>query len=306
MMERRPSSMAKKKVQVNLRKNSHRSSNGSKSNQGPTVAAASSASKNFPIIGVGASAGGLEAFTELLHALPKDNGMAFVFVQHLDPKHVSMLAEILARESKMPVLEARSGVLVQPDHVYVIPRNTSVSIAKRTLRLGPRSLVSGQLTSIDTFFHALAQDQGMRAIGVLLSGNGSDGTSGLKAIKSAGGIAFVQDPESAKYDGMPRSAIGAGCVDFVRKPAEIGQELVRLVEHPYIGKPDWVSNEILPDSPDSLNHILAVVRSATSVDFRDYKPNTVKRRILRRMVLRKADTSESYLGILRNDPVEVQ
>src|SRR4029077_10302548 len=154
MMERQQSSMAKKKVQV-VPKNNHGSPNGSKSNQGPTQAAASSASKDFPIIGVGASAGGLEAFTELLHELPKDNGMAFVFVQHLDPKHVSMLAEILARESKMPVLEARTGVLVQPDHVYVIPRNTSVSITKRTLRLGPRSLVSGQLTSIDTFFQAL-------------------------------------------------------------------------------------------------------------------------------------------------------
>ena len=305
MMERQQSSMAKKKVQV-IRKNNHRSPNGSKSNQGPTQAAASSASKDFPIIGVGASAGGLEAFTELLHELPKDNGMAFVFVQHLDPKHVSMLAEILARESKMPVLEARSGVLVQPDHVYVIPRNTSVSIAKRTLRLGPRSLVSGQLTSIDTFFQALAQDQGVRSIGVLLSGNGSDGTSGLKAIKAAGGIAFVQDPESAKYDGMPRSAIEAGCVDFVRNPAEIGQELVRLVEHPYIGTPGWDGNEVLPESVDNLNDILTLVRNASGVDFRNYKPNTVKRRILRRMVLKQADTLAAYLGALRNDPAEVQ
>ncbi len=232
--------------------------------------------------------------------------MAFVFVQHLDPKHVSMLAEILARESMMPVLEARSGVQVERDHVYVIPRNTSVSIDKRTLRLGPRTLTSGQLTSIDTFFHALAQDQGPRAIGVLLSGNGSDGTSGLKAIKSTGGVAFVQDPDTAKYDGMPRSAIAAGCVDFVLKPAEIGQELVRLVEHPYIGKPDWVGNDILPDSPDTLNGILSLIRSATSVDFRDYKPNTVKRRILRRMVLKQTDTIESYLGILRQDPTEIQ
>jgi two-component system CheB/CheR fusion protein len=308
MMKRRSSSMAKKNGTANALKNHKRPnsrSNGAKSNRGPTPAATSS-SNIFPIIGVGASAGGLEAFTELLHALPKDNGMAFVFVQHLDPKHVSMLAEILARESKMPVREARSGVQVERDHVYVIPRNTSVSIAKRTLRLGPRSLVSGQLTSIDTFFHALAQDQGKRSIGVLLSGNGSDGTSGLKAIKSAGGIALVQDPDTAKYDGMPRSAIGAGCVDFVRKPGEIADELVRLVDHPYIGSPGWQGDEILPDSPDSLNHILAVVRKATSVDFRDYKTNTVKRRILRRMVLKQAETIESYLEILRNDPAEIQ
>jgi two-component system CheB/CheR fusion protein len=307
MMERRlSSSMAKKKVQVSLRRNNHRSSNGSRSDGSRTEAAASSASKNFPIIGVGASAGGLEAFTELLHALPKNNGMAFVFVQHLDPKHVSMLAEILARESKMPVLEARNGVLVQPDHVYVIPRNTSVSMAKRTLRLGPRSLVSGQLTSIDTFFQSLAQDQGVRSIGVLLSGNGSDGTSGLKAIKSAGGIAFVQAPESAKYDGMPRSAIQAGCVDFIRKPAEIGQELVRLVEHPYIGTPGWDGNEVLPETADNLSDILTLVRNASGVDFRHYKPNTVRRRILRRMVLNQAETLAAYLETLRQDPAEVQ
>jgi len=302
--------MAKKKAPAKpLKNHKHVSSrsNGSKSDRGPTPpSAASPKSNQFPIIGVGASAGGLEAFTELLHALPKDTGMAFVFVQHLDPKHVSMLAEILARESKMPVLEARSGVQVQPDHVYVIPRNTTVSIAKRTLRLGPRSLVSGQLTSIDTFFSALAQDQGMRSIGVLLSGNGSDGTSGLKAIKSAGGIAFVQNPETAKYDGMPRSAIEAGCVDFVRKPGDIADELVRLVEHPYIGSPGWHGDDILPDSPDSLNNILALVKRTTTVDFRDYKTNTVKRRILRRMVLKRAETVESYLGILRNDPDEVQ
>jgi two-component system CheB/CheR fusion protein len=271
-----------------------------------TQPAMASNSNHFPIIGVGASAGGLEAFTELLHALPKNTGMAFVFVQHLDPKHVSMLAEILARESKMPVLEVRSGVPVQTDHVYVIPRNTSVAISKRILRLGPRSLVSGQLTSIDTFFQALAQDQGARSIGVLLSGNGSDGTSGLKAIKSAGGIAFVQDPDNAKYDGMPRSAITAGCVDFILKPSEIAEELVRLVEHPYIGKPDWAGHESLPDSPDTLAHILGLVRTATSVDFRDYKPTTVKRRILRRMVLKQADTIESYLEILQQDPGEVQ
>jgi two-component system, chemotaxis family, CheB/CheR fusion protein len=301
--------MAKKPSLVKNLKNNKRPdsrSNGNKSERGPAKPAAAANSNHFPIIGVGASAGGLEAFTELLHSLPKNNGMAFVFVQHLDPKHVSMLAEILARESKMPVLEARSGVQVQPDHVYVIPRNTSVSIEKRTLRLGPRSLVSGQLTSIDTFFHALAQDQGMRSIGVLLSGNGSDGTSGLKAIKSAGGIAFVQDPETAKYDGMPRSAIGAGCVDFVQKPAGIAAELVRIVDHPYIDRPDWSVNETLPDAPNSLNNILGIVRNATTVDFRDYKPNTVKRRILRRMVLKQTDTIDSYLGILRNDPNEVQ
>ena len=300
MMKRRSSGMAKKKAPARSRKKISRP-NGKRFN--PT---ASTEPATFPIIGVGASAGGLEAFTELLHALPANNGMAFVFVQHLDPKHVSMLAEILARESKMPVIEARSGVQVQPDHVYVIPRNTSVSILKRTLRLGPRSVVSGQLTSVDTFLQALAQDQGARSIGVLLSGNGSDGTSGLKAIKSAGGIAFVQDPETAKYDGMPRSAIAAGCVDFIRKPSEIAEELIRIIDHPYIGRPGWPGKEVLKDSPESLGEALALVKQATSVDFTDYKPNTVKRRILRRMVLRQADSIHSYIRMLRQEPAEIQ
>src|SRR5579864_4817621 len=205
MMNRRSRSMAKKKARI--ARSTSKDWRIARTRDPKSWRTANSST--FLIIGVGASAGGLEAFTELLHALLDPNGMAFVFIQHLDPKHVSMLSQIFSRESKMPVLEAGSGVRVQPDHVYVIPRNTSVSIEKGTLLVGPRNVVQGKLTSIDTFFQGLANDQGQRSIGVLLSGNASDGTLGLQAIKAAGGITMVQDPQSAKFDGMPRSAIAA-------------------------------------------------------------------------------------------------
>ena len=144
----------------------------------------------------------------LLRALPAAPHLGFVFVQHLDPKHLSVLAQLLGRESKMPVVEAKDGARVEADHVYVIPRNTSISIVNGVLALGPREMVAGQFTSIDIFLRSLAKDQGPRAVGVVLSGNASDGALGLKAIRAAGGITFAQEPRSAKYDGMPRAAIG--------------------------------------------------------------------------------------------------
>jgi two-component system CheB/CheR fusion protein len=258
----------------------------------------------FPIVGVGASAGGFEAFSEILRELPADPGLAIVFVQHLDPKHISVLSQLLSRESKMPVLEAKNGARVEKDRVYVIPRNTSISIVNGVLELGPREMVAGQFTSIDIFLRSLAQDQGSRAIGVLLSGNASDGTLGLKAIKASGGITFAQDPHTAKFDSMPRTAIGAGWVDFIREPAAIARELLRLREHPYVGTLHEEVKEI-PESSDAVNRILAVVRSGTGVDFTQYKASTVRRRILRRMVLRRIDSIEKYLQIIRGDPAEV-
>jgi two-component system, chemotaxis family, CheB/CheR fusion protein len=260
----------------------------------------------FPIVGVGASAGGLEAFSELLRKLPANPGMAFVFVQHLDPKHVSMLAELLARESRMPVAEARDGVRVERDRVYVIPRNTSISIVKGVLKLSPREMAGGSFTSIDMFLRSLAEEMGPRAVGVLLSGNASDGSLGLKAIKAAGGITFAQDPTTAKYDGMPRSAIAAGGVDFVRVPAAIAHELVQLGEHAYSGMRSTLEGaDPAPGSEDTINRILTIVRTATDMDFSHYKISTIRRRILRRMVLRRVEDLEKYLALLRSDPSEV-
>src|SRR3981189_3397887 len=175
----------------------------------------------FPIVGIGASAGGLEAFSELLRYLPEKTGMAFVLVQHLDPKHESALQEILAPPTKIPLTEISQGMAVQPNHAYVIPANTNLTIKNGMLRLGSRVLRRGQHMPIDDFFRALADNAGQRAIGVILSGTASDGTEGCRAIKAAGGITFAQNEESAKYDSMPRSAVNAGCIDFMLPPKDI-------------------------------------------------------------------------------------
>jgi two-component system CheB/CheR fusion protein len=172
----------------------------------------------FPIVGIGAAEGGLESLNAILHALPNDTGMAFICVQHLEPKLVAELTEVLRQNSSMPVLEATNGAQVEPNHIYVVPRDTSIGLSHSKLRLGPRNIIAGELTSIDTLFRSLAQDLGPRAVGVLLSGNASDGPLGLKAIKAAGGITLVQDPKTARFDSMPRSAITSGCVDFIRAP----------------------------------------------------------------------------------------
>ena len=186
---------------------------------------------SFSIVGIGASAGGLEAFTQLLKALPADTGMAFVLVQHLAPTHASALAEILSRSTKMPVLEVHDEPTVEPNHVYVIPPARSMVIAGGTLQLLPRE-GGGVHRPIDRFFRALAEDRRHQAIGVVLSGTASDGTLGLEAIKAEGGITFAQDA-TAQHEGMPHSAIASGCVDFVLPPNEIAREIIRIGQHPY-------------------------------------------------------------------------
>ncbi|HEX6004875.1 MAG TPA: chemotaxis protein CheB [Burkholderiales bacterium] len=191
----------------------------------------------FPIIGVGASAGGLEAFTELLQHLPVDTGMAFVLVQHLDPQHESSLPQLLGRATSMPVHSVTDKLRVAPNHVYVIPPNVGLVIAQGALRVAPRPPTRAPARSIDRFLESLAEDQQGRAIGVILSGTATDGTTGLEAIKAEGGITFAQD-DSARYDSMPRSAVAAGCVDFVLSPEQIAHELARIARHPYVGGGD--------------------------------------------------------------------
>jgi two-component system CheB/CheR fusion protein len=187
----------------------------------------------FPIVGVGASAGGLEAFTHLLKHLPLDSGMGFVLVQHLDPQHESALTQLLKRATAMPVHEVTNNLRVAVNHVHVIPPNTDLGIENGVLKLKPRPPSRGAHHSIDTFFETLAKDQRELAIGVILSGTATDGTLGLQAIKAEGGITFAQDG-SAKYDSMPRSAVAAGCVDFVLSPENIAKELARVAKHPYV------------------------------------------------------------------------
>src|SRR5574337_569107 len=189
---------------------------------------------DFPIVGVGASAGGLEAFRELLHHLPENTGMGFVLVQHLDPRHESLLTGLLQTSTKLAMVEARDGLRVEPNHVYVIPPNCNLGILHGVLQVMTRIMERGKHLPVDYFLESLAEDRGSRAMGVILSGTASDGTLGLKAIKAASGITFAQDEESAEYFGMPGSAIAAGCVDFVLPPRSIARELARIARHPYL------------------------------------------------------------------------
>ena len=260
----------------------------------------------FPIVGIGASAGGLEAFTELLQNLPSDTGMAFVFVPHLDPKHVSLLTELLQRHTSMPVEEATNGVKVSPNQVYIIPRDTHMSLVNGALMLSPRPGSPTAHMPIDPFLRSLAADQKSKAIGVVLSGNASDGTLGMMAIKAAGGITFAQSSDSAKYDSMPRSAIAAGCIDFVLPPKDIAQELTRLGQHPYIAPVRaQADGDVSSGMTEAISRILALLRNATGVDFTYCKPTTLRRRILRRMALQRIDNLDRYLVKLRADGVEL-
>src|SRR5215467_11876681 len=185
------------------------------------------------IVGVGASAGGLEAFSALLQSLPKNPGVALVFVQHLAPQHESALVPLLSGQSALPVTQAKHGMDVEPNHVYVIPPNSQMIIVGRTLHVNARPDDRRQYTPVDAFFSSLAESVGARAIGVVLSGTASDGALGVRDIKAAGGLTIAQKPESAKYDGMPRSAIGTGMIDLILKPQEIGPKLVELARHAY-------------------------------------------------------------------------
>jgi two-component system CheB/CheR fusion protein len=254
---------------------------------------------------VGASAGGFEAFRELLKALPSDTGLALVLVQHLDPGHESLLAKLLSKATEMPVAEVEEGMTVEPNHVYVIPPNKTMGIRNGTLHLMARGEPAAKHLPIDHFLCSLAEDRGNRAIGVILSGTASDGTMGLKAIKSEGGITFAQDIKSAKYDGMPRSAIAAGCVDFVLPPEGIASELARIGRHPYLGiEPPAQAEEPADDGDDELHRIFTVLQRATGVNFTYYKYSTIKRRIARRMLLYKLESLKRYLQFLHDNPAE--
>ena len=258
-----------------------------------------------PIVGIGASAGGLEAFTQLLRALPTDTGMAFVLVQHLEPKHDSVLTTLLARATKMPVREVSEGMHVEPNHVYVIPANADLSLLDGLLHIVGRKAAAGRHLPIDYFLRSLAETQGPRAVGVILSGTASDGTAGIRAIKEAGGITIVQDPESARFDGMPRSAIATGCVDFVLPPERIARELTRIVRRPLAGLPLLHAVPALPAHEEDWARLYRLMRNATGVDFSLYKKATVKRRLARRMVINKASSLGSYLKVLERNRAEV-
>jgi two-component system CheB/CheR fusion protein len=268
-----------------------------------TEAVVNPASGECLIVGVGASAGGVEAFSALLRQTPEDPQIAFVLISHLDPHHESILAQLLANQTPMPVVQVRNDIAVECNHVYVIPPNQEMVISGGTLKLQPRAEGVHRHMPIDTFFRSLAEARGAKGIGVVLSGNASDGTLGLKAIKTAGGITFAQD-ETAKFDSMPRTAITAGVVDFVLPPEAIARELVRLARHPYLAPSSDAATGGIEER--GLSRILEILRASMGVDFSQYKRPTIQRRTMRRMALHKIDSPEAYVQYMRLHPEELE
>ncbi|MEM1292393.1 MAG: CheR family methyltransferase [Cyanobacteria bacterium P01_H01_bin.162] len=263
--------------------------------------------QSFPVVGVGASAGGLEAFTELLSHLPIDTGMAFVLIQHLDPNQPSALSEIMARATPMPVSVAADGLAVAPNQVYVIPPNQVMTITAGALRLRTRHSNEVINRVVDIFFASLAQERGNQAIAIVLSGNGDDGTLGIEAIKAAGGITMAQTAASAQSGSMPHRAIATSQVDFVLAPAEMAQTLAEIGSHPYLNGAN-LSDIVVTDTAeqDTFTAILNLLRSKTRVDFSQYKPTTLQRRMARRMALHSLESLAEYQRYLQAQPTELE
>ena len=273
-------------------------------------AAVSGGSRLLTVACVGASAGGLEAFSQLLQALPADLGMAIVFIQHLAPKHESALPTLLANVSALPVVSASEGMRVEADHVYVIPPNARLGISAGDLHLSTRPSDASQYHPIDFFLRSLADSVGERSIAVILSGTASDGAAGVCDVKAAGGIAIAQLPETAKYDGMPRAAIATDRVDLVLSPADIAARLVEIARHGHIRDVSAAAGSPAPPTPsipeEQLQIIFAQLRSVSGVDFSEYKLPTIARRLQRRMALHKLARVSDYLQYIHDHPPELQ
>ncbi|MDT8281595.1 MAG: PAS domain S-box protein, partial [Gammaproteobacteria bacterium] len=258
----------------------------------------------FPIVGIGASAGGLNAFKTFFSHMPDNSNMAFVLVPHLDPNHQSLMVELLTKHTAMPICEAENHMPVKANHVYIIPPAKYLEIHRRELQLIDLPEIRGTETAIDNFLRSLAEDQEERAIGIILSGTGSHGTLGLQAIKANGGMAMVQSPDTAEYDRMPQNAIDTGCIDYILPPEEMPVELIKYAQHAYV-RGDWDPIQLPATEQDQLNLILALLRARIKYDFRCYRKNMLLRRVLRRMGLNHIDEFEQYLELLRNDTNEV-
>jgi len=262
-------------------------------------------SKSFTIVGIGASAGGLEAFEQFFSNMPPDSGMAFIVVSHLDPTHKSILGDLLKRYTNMEVFQAQDGMAVKPNCVYLIPPNRDMSILHGSLQLFEPAKSQGIRHPIDFFFRSLAEDQGEKAIGIVLSGTGSEGALGLKAIKGEGGLVLAQEVKSAKYDGMPSSAIATGIIDYVLSPDKMPAQLLNYIRRPY-------SRPLLPvetptgKSQDLLQKIFVLIRAQTGHDFSLYKQNTILRRIEKRMAIHQIERLTDYVTYLRNNPAETE
>ena len=257
-----------------------------------------------PVAGIGASAGGLDAFKKFFAAMPADSGIAFVLVPHLDPAHESLMVELLARHTTMPVVEAGNDMPVEANHVYILPPNKYMTIQGGILRLtGPVERRTSQ-TSIDLFLRSLADDQQDRSICIILSGTGSHGTLGLKAVKAAGGMAMVQHPRTADYERMPQSAVDTGQADYVLPVEEMPEALVKYVRHAYVNGRRRIEESLA--AADQLTHVLALLKTRSKFDFRCYRKRMLTRRIERRMGLAHIDSMSDYMSFLREHPEEVK
>jgi two-component system CheB/CheR fusion protein len=265
---------------------------------------------SFTVVAIGASAGGLEAITKLLQNLSPHTGMAFIYVQHLSPDHKSMLTSLLSKETEMKVNEVTDMEKMQPNNIYVIPYDKGIEVTNGHIKLIPRPKNKPTNLSIDVLFTSLAETHKENVIGIVLSGNGSDGTIGLKEIKFAGGITFAQD-DSAKFNSMPHSAIAEGVVDFILSPKEIAKEITSLSKHSLTKQTASHSRAVPEDeienSDPDLKIVLQLLHKRKNVDFSHYKMNTIKRRILRRMLIHKTKTIKLYAGFLtkQNDELDL-
>ena len=259
----------------------------------------------FPVVGIGASAGGLDAFKKLLHAIPPNSGMAYVLVQHLDPNHESVLPELLQKVTNIPVSEITDDIKVEPNHIYIIPSNKILVANNGVLELSPRPATGKNVRNlpIDLFFASLAEVHQSHSIGVVLSGTASDGTAGLKAIKDHGGVTFAQDTKSAAYEGMPNSAVKAGVVDFILPPEKIPEKLLEVIKITTGNGSD--ENNISHKEANVFQQILSLLRIRKGPDFTYYKKTTIGRRILRRMALNKIEEPAAYLKYLRENKQEL-
>ena len=255
----------------------------------------------FNIVGVGASAGGVEALSEFLAGLSATPGMAFLLVQHRDPGHVSLLAEILSKTTPVPVVEVQDGMPLEVNHVYVVPAGFTVAATDATLRVHCYDTAEQRRMSIDSMFSALAENGGHNSIAVVLSGTGSDGALGIQQIKGVGGITFAQEPDSARFGGMPKKAIETGCVDFVLTPKGIAEKILEIGKHPYLNRGGAEPDQEPSTDENSLKNIVRLLRIQAHVDFSQYKRSTIQRRLERRMALRQVQDLAQYADLLRDD-----
>ncbi len=262
-------------------------------------------SENKPaaVVGIGASAGGLEAIEAFFKAMPVDSGMAFVVIQHLSPDYKSLMVELLSRKTDIPVHRAEEGMVVEPNHIYLIPPKKNLTIFHGKLLLEEQKPRESINLPVDIFFRSLAEDQGEGAVGVILSGTGSDGTRGVRAVKEWGGLVMVQDEASAKFDGMPRAAASTGVADFILSPGEMPSQLLACLRHPYTTRQDR-DPQLLSDET-GLTRLFSLLRARTKVDFTYYKPSTITRRIERRIAVTQATDLDSYARYVEQTPSEI-